>query len=91
MHIFAYILNVSFVVFISWVVWVFLQMTLASWGHRAAKDKWIDLVNTPFFQLVGVKWISAIALVGSSIQLLILLYMLIASLLLGRPIALEGG
>ena len=87
---FVYILNFAFIIFVGWIVHIFLQMVLASWGHKRAKEKWIVLINTPFMQLIGIRWVSAIALVGSSVHLLLLIYMLLASLVLGRPIVLDN-
>jgi len=89
-NIFAYILNFAFILFVGWIVHVFLQIVLASWGHKKAKEKWIMLIKTPFMQLIGIRWISAIALVGSSVHLLLLVYILLASLVLGRPIVLDN-
>ena len=76
--------------FTGWVAWIVFQITLAAWGHTKAKEKWIVLVNTPFMQLVGIRWISIIALTGTSIHFLLLVFMFVASLILGRPIVLDS-
>ncbi len=53
------------------LLWVFLQMAFAAWGSKGAKEKWIAMVNTTYFQLIGVKWISAF-LVGAAVVQIVL-------------------
>ena len=90
MHTLGYILNLVFMAFSGWIAWVFFQLTLAAWGHARAKEKWIALAKTPFMQLVGIRWISVIALVGTSMHFLLLVLVFVASLILGRPIVLDS-
>ena len=90
MEILAYILNVGAILLFGWISWALLQMVLASWGHRKAKEKWVAMVNTPFGQLIGIKWVSAIAFIGSSLQVILLLLVLLASLILGKPVVIHN-
>ena len=72
--------------FISCVLfWVFLQMAFAAWGNKRAKEKWIALVNTPYFQLIGVKWISAFLVGAVAIQIVLTIFALGLSIYTGKP------
>jgi hypothetical protein len=60
-------------------------MAFAAWGSKRAKEKWIAMVNTAYFQLIGVKWISAFLVGAVVVQIVLTIFMLGFSLYTGKP------
>lgn len=77
-------------VFYFFVLWVFLQLAYASWGCKRASAKWTALVSTPFMQLIGIRWISAILVIVISLQIMLVVTMLGVSAYTGKPITFES-
>ncbi len=76
-------------VFYFFVLWVFLQLAYASWGCKRASAKWTALVRTPFMQLIGIRWISAILVIVISLQIMLVITILGVSAYTGKPITFE--
>lgn len=75
-------------VFYFFLLWLFLQLSYASWGSRRASAKWIALVRTPFMQKIGIRWLSVILVLAVVLQIGLVVFMLGFSAWTGRPITL---
>ena len=74
-------------VFYFFLLWLFLQMSFASWGSKRASAKWIALVRTPFMQKIGIKWLSPVLAAAVALQIGLVVFMLGMSAWTGRPIS----
>jgi len=86
MEIHNYIIYISGLLLNGYILWVFLQLTLASWGSNKAKDSWCAIVKTPFMQLIVVKWLSICLLIALTLHILLLLFLVTNSFYTGIPI-----
>jgi hypothetical protein len=51
------------------IFWIILQLTLAAWESKKAKEHWVSIVNTPMMQLIKIKWLSGFLFVAIVFQL----------------------
>ena len=76
-------------VFYFFLLWLFLQLSFASWGSRRATAKWIALVRTPFMQRIGIRWWSPVLAAAFALQIGLVVFMLGFSAWTGKPISFD--
>ena len=81
-----YLIHVLAILLCILLLRIFLQMAYAAWGNKRAKENWIVMVNTPYFQIIGAKWLSAVLVGGTAFQLILLIVLLGISIYLGKPV-----
>jgi hypothetical protein len=81
------ILGLLFNIYIFWIIY---QLYLAAWAKRKAKEKWLTVVKSPFFQIFPIKPISLILFIALTIQVAMLLILTGVSIYTGNPISIEG-
>ena len=66
------IIHVIALIFFIWLSSVFYQLSLALWKNKNAKEKWLLVAESPYFQFGGAifKWVLPLLVLASIIKII---------------------